>query len=263
LLAFTGVLNSLGQTNELIIIGTLHSPMPNFNADTLIAILERVKPDIILEELDSSFFTQDFKYKSVWKGNEVMATVRYVDKHPETLIRPMEFEGRNKYKNERGIGVAELQVDGLLDSLYKKNILSKAQSKILGKYYELSDSLNAFVNKNAYDFNNKTTDNLARKRQYYQHHKIRNVVNARAEFSKRFITTSKKEKITLSEGYNRLCDFWDLRNQTMAKNIYNIMKLYPGKRVVVQTGFFHRYYLIEELLKLNKDFKRLEYYEVK
>lgn len=48
--------------------------------------------------------------------------------------------------------------------------------------------------------------------------------------------------------------FWDLRNQTMAQNIYiyNTAAKYPNKKIVVLTGFLHRYYLLKELNRLNK-----------
>jgi pheromone shutdown protein TraB len=59
-----------------------------------------------------------------------------------------------------------------------------------------------------------------------------------------------------------MSDFWDLRNQTMASNIYEIARKYPGKTIVVLTGFLHRYYLIRALNKLNKnDFVRKEFYQ--
>jgi erythromycin esterase-like protein len=46
--------------------------------------------------------------------------------------------------------------------------------------------------------------------------------------------------------------FWNLRNQTMAQNIYNTAAKYPNKKIVVLTGFLHRYYLLKELNRLNK-----------
>lgn len=50
----------------------------------------------------------------------------------------------------------------------------------------------------------------------------------------------------------------------MAKNIYKIAKENLGKKLVVLTGFMHRYYIISELKKLTKDNKNIaimEFYE--
>jgi len=43
--------------------------------------------------------------------------------------------------------------------------------------------------------------------------------------------------------------YWDIRNQAMARNIARYAALYPGRRLVVLSGFNHRYYLRRELLK--------------
>ena len=50
----------------------------------------------------------------------------------------------------------------------------------------------------------------------------------------------------------------------MAKNILRIANDNKGKRIVVLTGFMHRYYVISELKKLtshNRNIKLKEFYE--
>ena len=42
---------------EVVLLGTVHQPVENFNADTLYDILVDIEPDVILYEVDSSFFT--------------------------------------------------------------------------------------------------------------------------------------------------------------------------------------------------------------
>ena len=87
---------------EIIVIGTQHKPVPNFNSEILFKILEEVKPDLILLELDSIKFTSDFKLKEV-KENELLASEKYRLKYPTTKLRPFEFEGRNQYRIDRGM----------------------------------------------------------------------------------------------------------------------------------------------------------------
>ena len=97
------------KTTEIIVIGALHKPEPNFNSEILFDILEDVKPDFILRELDSSSFTSDFSYKNVPNSNEGIASEKYVQKYPKTHIRPYEFEGRNEYR----INIGSRPTDGL------------------------------------------------------------------------------------------------------------------------------------------------------
>ena len=41
---------------EIVVVGTVHSPTARFTAATLDSIIKRVKPAVIMLELDPSFF---------------------------------------------------------------------------------------------------------------------------------------------------------------------------------------------------------------
>lgn len=250
-----------GQKSQVTVIGNVHYPMDNYNADSLYIIMEKMHPDIILHEIDSSFFTTDFRFKEPSKENEQNASERYFKSHPAVMIRPFEFQGRNEYRRKLGIKQAENSTMNLLDSLYDTGKLSKKQTATVLEYKRLTDLLNTFGYQSAIHFNNPKTDSISRLRQYYQHYEIRKVINQQKEFSKRFVTTTTNEKVSYKEAYNRFCDFWDLRNKTMAKNILFYSKKYPGKKIIVLTGYYHRYYLLEELNKANDEsFEIKEFY---
>ena len=82
---------------------------------------------------------------------------------------------------------------------------------------------------------------------------IPKITNSREEFATKFITKPNGEKISYRDGYQLWANFWDLRNQTMAKNIMTISEKNKGKRIVVLCGFMHRYYILKELKRLTKD----------
>lgn len=118
---------TFGKSNKLTIIGNVHTPMPKYNADTLLEILERIKPDIILLEIYSGHFTEDFRFKNSSNENEQTATTKYLEKYPLTKARPFEFEGRNNYRKEKGIKLSENITIVLLDSLFVNKKLNKMQ----------------------------------------------------------------------------------------------------------------------------------------
>ncbi|MBZ4189923.1 hypothetical protein [Niabella beijingensis] len=252
-------------SQELTIIGNTHFASESFNADTLSTILEKVKPDIILLELDSGLFSKTFdekfrlKYKS--KENEPVATARYIELHPLTIASHFDYENRDTYRLQHGIKQSQNLAGKLLDSLYRNKLLRKRQTKIVKKYYSLTDELNAYIDRPAFNFNSFELDKLAKRKQFYQHHKIRKVINQRNEFSKLLVTTSLGTKASLQNAYSSLSQFWDLRNKTMAKNIAAIVKQNPGKRIVVLTGFSHRYFLKREIHRHYKHIKLREFYE--
>lgn len=247
---------------EIIVIGTQHKPVPNFNSEILFNILEKVKPDLILLELDSTKFTADFKLKAV-RENELIASEKYRLKYPTTKLRPFEFEGRNPYRIDHGMRPTDGLTLKLVDSLYQANLLTASESEIFKAYQDALDPLIVIAAKNPKDWNNAKGDSLCAYRQFQQYQRIPKITNAREEFANRFVTKPNGEKISYRDGYQLWADFWDLRNQTMAKNIMTISEQNAGKKIVVLCGFMHRYYILKELKRRTKDKNIVlrEYYE--
>lgn len=245
------------QKTEIIVIGAIHQAVPNYNSDTIVTILNKIHPDFLLQELDSSYFTTDFHFKEKATENEGIASEKYILKNPKTQMRPFDFEGRNEYRKEIGSRPTDELAVKLLDSLYNKNLLTDAQSKIYKKYKDLLEPLKIAASKDAKSFNNSSNDKICKERQYYQYAKLLEIIKQRSEFSTRFYTKPNGEKISYEKGYALATEFWDLRNQTMAKNILKIANENFGKRVVVLTGFMHRYYIISELKRITKNDKNI------
>ena len=124
-----------GQNNKtkIIVIGNIHQSVPNYNSDTLFNILKKIRPDIILHEIDSSFFTSDFKFKYPSEENEQNAAEKYLKEYPKTKLRPFDFEGRNEYRKEKGMRPTDNLTIKMLDSLNENGLLTKPQSQILVK----------------------------------------------------------------------------------------------------------------------------------
>jgi len=251
------------KSTEIIVIGTLHKPESNFNSETLFNILEDIQPDFILEELDSSFFTSDFRHKDISNSNEGMACEKYIEKYPTVKLRPYEFEGRNEYRINIGSRPTDGLTTKLIDSLNKVDLLSDTEAKIHNKYKALLEPLIVLASKSPENFNNPSTDSICAERQYYQYKMLTRITNKRNEFATRFHTKPNGEKISYRDGYQLASDFWDLRNETMAKNIMRISEQNNGKKIVVLCGFMHRYYIISELRKLTegKNIILKEFYE--
>ena len=146
------------RRTNLVLLGTVHQPVENFNSDSLYNILKKIQPDLILFEVDSSFFTQDFKFKKTWKSNENIATIKYMDNFAVN-VRPYEFTGRNEHRIKIGSRPTDSKASNLLDSLYKNNLLNSSDNKIYEDFLKVNDSLNSFAYLGAKAFNNLKTDN--------------------------------------------------------------------------------------------------------
>ncbi|WP_405567094.1 hypothetical protein [Polaribacter sp. Asnod6-C07] len=240
------------NTTEIIVIGAQHKPVPNFNSEILFTILENVKPDFILHEQDSSAFNEAFKFIKTPTENEGMASSKYIKKYPETELRPYEFENRNQYRIDNGMRPTDGLTLRLVDSLYKADLLTASEVKIFKTYQEALEPLISIASKSPEAWNNVRADSLCKYRQFYQYKMIPKITNNRDEFANKFLIKPNGEKISYRDGYQLWADFWDLRNQTMAKNIMKIAEQNVGKKFVVLCGFMHRYYILKELKRLSK-----------
>tara|TARA_R110001583_G_scaffold63217_2_gene185284 strand:- start:8154 stop:8984 length:831 start_codon:yes stop_codon:yes gene_type:complete len=251
------------NTTEIIVIGTQHKAVPNFNSKTLFIILENVKPDFILHERDSSAFNSEFKFIETPTENEGMASSKYIKKYPTTQLRPYEFENRNQYRIDKGMRPTDGLTLRLVDSLYKVDLLTTSEAEIFKTYKDALEPLKIIATKSAEAWNNSTADSLCENRQLYQYQMVPKITNTREEFANRFLTKPNGEKISYRDGYQLWADFWDLRNQTMAKNIMTIAEQNKGKKIVVLCGFMHRYYILKELerLTIGKDIILKEFYD--
>ena len=261
---FTSLLfySCTSKKTELVLLGTVHQPIQNFTPDSLYNILTRLKPDLILFEVDSSFFTEEFEFKEPWESNENIATIRYMNNF-DVDVRPYEFTGRNEYRIKIGSRPTDSKAANLLDSLYQNNLLDSLNSKIYADYLKLNDTLNSFAYLGARAFNSSKTDEIAQLRQEYQYEKLLGIMAKYPIFSNTYYFKNDSDSVSYLEGYKKASDFWDLRNQTMSENILHFVNQYKGSRIVVLNGYFHRYYL-NSLIQPKQDelhFVIKEYYE--
>lgn len=238
-----------GQTTEktkLYIIGTVHQSSDILNPQMLFEILNDIKPDILLQENDSeqiATYFEDIQPNS----NEQIASLKYLKKYPNTLNLPFEFEGRNSYRNLNGMTPTDNLTVNLMDSLYKNNLLSPPNTKIYQNYIDANKLLIEFSKKGFKVMNSIQFDSINKIRQNIQHKELIKICETENVFSNRFVTKPNGQKISYKDGFKLWCNFWDLRNNSMAINIIRTAYQYTGKTIVVLTGVQHKYYLLELL----------------
>lgn len=231
---------------QLVILGTTHAPHANLNPDSLYAALEIVKPDVILFEGDSAYLPQLRRSPGLQQAlqvavggsapeNEGQAMRKYVRWHPATSWQPFEWNRRNAYHRQYGILTKPGEVMQRLRQLRAAQQLAPWQLRILKAYDSLSTSLNTLAQLPLDSLNTTAADSLAAHRQYTQYQLLGKVVAAHPALSEF------RAFYQLNEAY------WGVRNRAMARNIATWLVRYPQKRLVVLTGFNHRYYLLREL----------------
>jgi hypothetical protein len=259
----------LDTTTVVCILATVHQPNHNYNADSIVAILNSFLPDLILTEEDSTLFETYHKgYNQTLRKSllarlgrsfgfgvpeeiEGRAVRKYKISHPAVDIRPFDYEGRNAYYQKNNSFVKENEVGNRLENLAGNHSLTQEQAKIWNAYRNINDTLNQLSNQTPYSINQQAYYDLTERRQDYQYHKVAEIVNS---------NDSLKE---YGAFYKTNADFWDTRNRKMAEHIINFIRQHTNKRIIVLTGSMHKYYLLKELAPLQNKLKFLlqEYYE--
>ena len=176
---------------------------------------------------------------------EKAVVLKYIENNPNYAVLLYEWELRNQFHWEHKISSRPRDRFNYIIELENENLLTNAQSIIINKYLDLSSAINKIGQYGtlASSINSLASDRLVKERQYYQYTKNTEIVKDRKELS---------EYLDFAQ-INM--NYWDIRNKAMAQNIIKQIKLHPNKVIVVLNGFYHRYYLIDELKAYDAEFR--------
>jgi hypothetical protein len=254
----------------LCIVGTVHNPTKGFNADSLFEIINHFNPDIILTETDTSIYTNTLNEyrrlktplfakigrtlhfgKKAPEENETRAVRKYKFLYPAVEIRPFDYEGRNEYHSKHNILSEPDTVMTAIQTLFDKNELAPSHKVVWQAWKSINDTLDGFYDQTPFVINQNELYRITEKRQSLQYQGINQIVQEDQRLTK------------FRPFYQVNTDFWDVRNKTMADHILQFIKLYPKKRIMLLTGFMHKYYLLNELSLKQRatNFKVTEYWK--
>ncbi len=221
-----------GAPAEVVVLGTVHAATPRFSVDTLLAILDRVRPAVILVELDSSFFGDSSRIRAEFQAVslENVAVTRF-SARTGTPLRPYDIEGRNRAYQSQDYFARQRRLSQAIGRLDDGGTLVPEAKGLLRELDDLSAIRDAIGADRAVVINSAASDSAVRQKQVYGYAGMRRIIE-------------------LSPGLAEFADFWrwaeefwTRRNETMRANIVRVTALYPARRVVVICGYEHRYYL--------------------
>ncbi len=249
----TKIRSSSSNGSEVHIIGTMHFETDNFKKLDLYKKIDRISPSIILFESDSStvkrilndsdYFFQIMRGYQSKKDVEKPVALTYIENNPNCIVLPYEWELRDQFHHKHNLRSKSSEMFNAVVALENEKLLTEDQSIILNKFIALIRALNKIDQDGTLAaINRLATDSLVKQRQYYKYSKLTEIVSERKELS---------EYLDFAQINS---DYWDLRNKAMAQNILKQIQLNPNKVIVVLNGFYHRYYLIDELKKYENEY---------
>jgi len=221
---------------EIVVVGTVHSATNNFTEHTLITILKQVKPDLILLELDPSFFDSSFvlaeKYRTISMENKAVLPYAQMT---GVKLRPYDIEGRNKFYQDNDYFGREVRLNQQIARMSEAGQLpseAKQQFEALKALSAVRDSCGA---ESPAVMNSPHCDLAVERKQHYAFKGIAKIVE---------LTPSLHE---FKPFWSIADDFWARRNEAMVTNIIRFSKELKAMKVLVLVGFEHRYYLRKRL----------------
>lgn len=260
----------LSQDNThttVVIIGVSHTESRFMNTDSLLNILQKVKPDLILDEMQSpsGFYTKEKELRELPKSVKLRTQLgigkqlppekkvlyEYRKINPNIIIRPFDIyiEDRNKYIRQDQEW--ESNFFGIVnDPKYSKGF-SLYQTDLFLQYVRLNNYLFDITHKSYFDMNQPDVSDSLKKMISVSDPFIMSIVDSLAN-ARSFKPYYVKNKI-----------FWRERNEKMVNNIIEYIQTYPGKRIVVLTGLLHKHNLMDLLQQSPKShlFKVVEFYD--
>lgn len=240
---------------EVHILGTVHFETDSIKRLDLYHFIDSISPSIILYESDAKTVKRIlrkrdyfFQLLNVFTNRaktemEKPVVLKYIENNPHCVVLPYEWEIRNQYHRKHKIRSKPKGMIQSIIELNNENLLTNDQSNIISRYLALSRELNKIGQYGTLvDINSLATDSIVKERQYYQYTKITEIVNDRKELA---------EYLDFAQIF---MNYWDIRNKAMAQNILKQVKLNSNKVIVVLNGFYHRYYLVDELKKYEAEF---------
>jgi hypothetical protein len=180
-----------------------------------------------------------------------MVLYKYRKIEPNIIIRPFDIyiEDRNKYV--RRDLEWEKKFFGILNNPENSDSFSSYQTDLFLQYVRLDNFVYDVMGKSYFDMNQPNISDSVRK------------MIAVSEPFFTSIVDSVAVACSLKPYYQKKKNFWRERNEKMANNILEYIHEYSGKRIVVLTGLFHKYYLMDLLYQVpQRDlFKVVEFYD--
>jgi hypothetical protein len=249
------------KTKELIILGSVHFPTSGINSDSVYLAIKKVQPQVILMERDSVSFDSAFNRKVEYEENEDQAVTRFLMDQPNTILRPVEFEGRNSYRIQMGLYPQANEVYQKLNELSRASKFTPEESLIWSKFASYWVQLDSLSSTNLKALNNDKTDAIMDSAKYYQYIQMKKIVNNRDEFNEQ-ILDSKGDSASLVDYFNKWEQFEHYeRNNAMVSNIIRTIDHLPNERFMLIVGYHHRYYIKKSLENKASHIKLVEFYK--
>lgn len=224
------------KDTEVYIIGTVHESTENFNSDTLLNIFNKIKPDVILVDCDTSYMTPEFKLKEdiEYMFPETIAITEYSKNNPVKL-RPYDINGRDVFLDDPERQSHQYNFFNEIYTFNENKEFEPDAQRLYDKIQSMTDLAWEMSNARASYINSAEGSSGIDTINYYTYDGMKILIDKTPALSK------------YESYWNDEYEFTQKRNETMLKNILRFKKQFKGKRIIVLCGFAHKNFLKKNL----------------
>ena len=229
--------NVLYGQGKISVLGTVHSATKYITKDTILKVLNKFKPDIILMELDTSLMDKNgsFRVEPAKLSLESIVVKQYKQNHPKVQLAGIDVANRNSHYKSHDTFNKEMIMSNTIDSLFKNNKLNDTSWFLTSSLKSAGQILNNYGYLKLADINSINCMKTASVRQDLLYNKQVEMIRNNEQLKPWYIFAKENS------------EFWDLRNRTMVTNILNFASQYPNKKILILTGYFHKYAIVDGL----------------
>jgi hypothetical protein len=210
---------------EVVVVGSPHTGTAQFSVDTLVAILARARPTLLLLDAELQL-RPEFAQQSL----EEAAVSRLLVTTPVAL-RPYDIEGRNLEYQTQDYFARQRQLNAALNDLEAQHRLGPEAQGLLKELDDLDGLRDAIGAETPRVINSAAADSVISRKQEYAYAGLQRVIDLTPQLT------------PFSALWRWAAAFWRRRNEAMRANILREALRHPGGRVVAICGYEHRYYL--------------------
>lgn len=201
--------------------------------------INRINPDLILMELDSTIITncsinkvwgaQTAEWLGIWKNPiEYRAVRKYQKKNKQVCISPFDVFIPNRKTYIAYHQAMEKSHQETLSKVYQQGLMNNSESAEYEKYSEINNAFMQLLDSSLIQMNRSTLTDT-----------IENILYKEKHFIRR-LTLQNPALQPFGNWYNAQLDFWDERSAAMNKKIWDQLNANSNKTIVIITGLLHK-----------------------
>jgi hypothetical protein len=231
--------NAEPSPNRVIILGTKHNGNKLVTVKSMLQIIERINPDIILLEFDSSVIkncsinkvwgAKTAEFLGVWNNPiEYRAARKFKELKDSVCLAPFDIYIPNRKNYISYTQLMEKSHQETLLRVYNEGLLNASDANDYNSYTNINNAFLGLLDSSLLRMNNPNLTDTIQTIIYKEKHAIRR------------ITMNYPALQPFSNWYNAQVDFWDERSEAINKKIWNELNANSNKTILIITGLLHK-----------------------